>query len=140
MHWDFGWTIFFGIAAAVVLVFWGRQLVLSILAIYRAQRYGDPSEPRKYQIGKRLVSIATANAMLSVFLVDSLSLLFLEVLAVPIPPWFWIVTIILICLTSVSFCVGFAFILPGEIANMRREAREARESGEGFWIGRHSDS
>lgn len=139
MHWGIGWTIFLGIAGAVVLVFWGRQLVLSILAIYRALRYGDPSEPRKYQIGKRLVSMATAFAMITVFLIDLLLLLFLNALALPIPSWVWMVAIVLICLTTISFCIGLAFMLPGEIADMRREVREARDSGEGFWVGRHSD-
>ena len=139
MHWDFGWIIVYVIAAAIVLVFWGRELVLSILAIYRTLRYGDPTEPRKYQIGKRLVSMAIAIGMLSVVPIVSLPLLFLEAWAGPIPPWYWIIATILICLIAVSFCLGFAFMLPGEIADIRREAREAHESGEGFWVGRHSD-
>ena len=139
MHVNVGWIIAFGIAAVVILVFWGRRSALDSLVIYRTLRHGDPSESRKYQIGKRLLSFAASFVMVVVFFLDSLFLLFLTVLAVDIPAWVWMTATILICFTGASFCVGFVLILPSEIAEFRREARQAHESGEGFWISRHSD-
>lgn len=133
MHSDIGHVITILLYALVLLLdvavatvaFWAGVLAL---------RYVHPNEPRKDYVARGLALCASGFVSLGLMYV----FIFIG-FGVTAPLWLKIVTYLFIGLALVCMSVSIALMLPDEFAKMRRAAKKARESGEGFWVSRHND-
>ena len=128
MHWSVELiiSIILGVIASSLGIF-------CLFSGYRILTYRDLNSSRLSEVATGLI---LCGCGLSVFAIETL---FTALVVIHAPAWLWLISFILTCLAFVPGCIGLTIHLTKSVADMRREAREARERGEGFWAGRHSD-
>ena len=129
MHWsaELIITIILDVFASILAIF-------CLFAGFRLLTYRDLNSSRSSEVATGLM---LCSCGLSVFAFETL---FTALLVTHAPAWLWVVSVILACLAFVTGCIGMTIHLTKSFVKIRREALEARESGEGFWIGHHGDS
>jgi hypothetical protein len=109
-------------------------IMLCFWAGFRMLTFKELTTSRRSQIGRGSGLFACGLALLIVPIVYSP-----EILNFTPPIWLRAVSTVFPYLALAMAIIALAFLLPDAIAEARRQARKTRESGEGFWIGRHGD-